>query len=111
MQIARHLNEPLLPTKNTPKYLIARPDPILLSLWRRDQGDAKLSAWLNDWPVERPRDWLTRVNRPQAASELESLRVSVQRGRPFGEDTWVRRMAKRFGMESTLRPRGRPKGF
>jgi len=23
---------------------------------------------------------------------------------PFGEDGWVRRMAKRFGMESTLRP-------
>ena len=25
------------------------------------------------------------------------------------EKAWVRRMAKRFGMESTLRPRGRPK--
>ena len=37
-------------------------------------------------------------------------RVSVQRGRPFGEDGWVQRMAKRFGMEATLRPRGRPRG-
>jgi putative transposase len=80
------------------------------SLWRRGQRDIKLTSWLNDWPVECPRDWLARVNRPQSASELESLRVSVQRGRPFGEEDWVRRMAKRFGMESTLRPRGRPKG-
>jgi len=80
------------------------------SLWCRDQGDAKLTAWLSDWPVERPRDWIARVNRPDTASELESLRLSVQRGRPFGEEDWVRRMAKRFGMESTLRPRGRPKG-
>lgn len=79
------------------------------SLWRRDQGDATLPTWLSDWPVERPRDWIARVNRPQTASELESLRVSVQRGRPFGEEAWVKRMAKRFGMESTLRPRGRPK--
>jgi len=80
------------------------------SLWRRDQGDDNLTMWLSDWPVERPRDWLARVNRPQSASELEALRTSVQRGRPFGEEAWVRRMAKRFGMEATLRPRGRPKG-
>jgi len=81
------------------------------SLWRRDQQDAKLTTWLSDWPMERPRDWLARVNRPQTAAELESIRVSVRRGRPFGEEAWVRRMAKRFGMESTLRARGRPKGL
>ena len=34
------------------------------SLWRRAQGDATLTAWLRDWPVERPRDWVARVNRP-----------------------------------------------
>ncbi len=80
------------------------------SLWRRIQGDPELSAWLSDWPIERPRDWVARVNRPHTASELESLRLSVQRGRPFGEEAWVDRMAKRFGMESTVRPRGRPRG-
>lgn len=80
------------------------------SLWRRDQGDGQLTVWLSDWPVERARDWLARGNRPQGASELEALRLSVHRGRPFGDEGWVRRMVKRFGMESTLRPRGRPKG-
>ncbi|MEK7762155.1 MAG: transposase [Nitrospirota bacterium] len=80
------------------------------SLWRWDQRDDKLTTWLSDWPIERPRDWLAHVKRPQTASELESLRTSVQRGRPFGEEDWVRRMVKRFGMEATLRPRGRPKG-
>ena len=80
------------------------------SLWRREQGDGTVTAWLSEWPMDQPRDWVARVNRPQMASELEALRVSVQRGRPFGEEGWVRRMAKRFGMESTLRPRGRPKG-
>jgi len=38
------------------------------SLWRRAQAKAELTTWLSDWPVERPRDWLTRVNRPQTAS-------------------------------------------
>ena len=79
------------------------------SLWRRAQGKTELTTWLSDWPMERPRDWVVRVNRLQTVSELESLRLSVQRGRPFGEERWVQRMAKRFGMESTLRPRGRPK--
>ena len=80
------------------------------SLWRRIQGDPELSAWLSDWPIERRRDWVARVNRPHTASELESLRLSVQRGRPFGEEAWVGRMTKRFGLESTVRPRGRPRG-
>jgi putative transposase len=80
------------------------------SLWRRMQTDSLLASWLSDWPMERPADWTSRVNRPHTASELDALRVSVQRGRPFGNEGWVRRMAKGFGMESTLRSRGRPKG-
>lgn len=58
--------------------------------WRRTQGDPKLTTWLSAWPVEPPRDWVARMNRPQTASEFEALRVSVQRGRPFGADAWVR---------------------
>ncbi|MDF0643086.1 MAG: transposase [Nitrospira sp.] len=80
------------------------------SLWRRAQSDRTLSAWLSDWPIDVPRDWIARVNRAQGVAELDAIRTSVQRGRPFGDESWVRRMAKRFGMESTLRPRGRPKG-
>jgi putative transposase len=80
------------------------------SLWRRAQGEPKLTAWLSAWPMERPRDWVARGNRPETAAELESLRTSVQRGRPFGSQFWVLRTAKRLGLEPTLRPRGRPKG-
>ena len=78
--------------------------------WRRTQEDPKLTTWLSTWPMERPRDWEARVNRSETASELEALRLSVQRGRPFGADAWVRRIAKRFGMESMMRSRGRPRG-
>jgi putative transposase len=70
------------------------------SLWRRTQGHADLASWLSEWPVECPRDWVARVNRAQTAAELEALRRSVQRGRPLGDDAWVRRMVKRFGMDS-----------
>ena len=79
------------------------------SLWRWAQGDPKLLAFLSDWPVKRPRQWVGWVNRAETASELENLRCSAQRGRPFGSQGWVVRIAKRLSLESTLRPRGRPK--
>lgn len=80
------------------------------SLWRRAQGDPKRTVWLSEWPVEQPRNWAARVNQPETAAELEGLRVSVNRGQPFGSESWVVRMAKRLGLEATLRPPGRPKG-
>lgn len=80
------------------------------SLWWRGQGDSTQTAWLGAWPVDRPRNWVERVNRPETAAELEALRTSAQRGRPFGGGPWIARTAKRLGLESTLRERGRPKG-
>jgi putative transposase len=72
-------------------------------------GDEKLTTWLSDWPVAPPGNWVARVNRPEMASELAALRLSVQQGRPFGAEPWVVRLAKRCGLESTMRSRGRPK--
>jgi len=33
---------------------------------------------------------------------------SAKRGSPFGEPWWIESTVKRLGLESTLRPRGRP---
>ena len=79
------------------------------SLWRRTHGTAEERAMLCDWPLPRPRQWLQHVNRPQNESEVQALRRSVQRGQPYGEEHWVRATARRLGLESTLRARGRPK--
>ena len=82
------------------------------SLWRRRNVRAKDRAFLlppSAWPVERPRNWLTLVNRVETAEELEALRQSVVRGAPFGGDRWRIRTASKLGLASTLRPRGRPK--
>jgi putative transposase len=49
------------------------------------------------------------VNRPQSAKEEAALRLSVARGRPFGEDKWVTKTAAKLDLHSTLRPRGRPR--
>jgi putative transposase len=78
------------------------------SLWRRNDGKHSTPAWLAPWPIERPRNWMDWVNQPQTAAELESLRGSVQRGRPYGSGSWVRKTAEKLRLDNTLRPRGRP---
>ena len=52
-------------------------------LWRRRRRASDLP--LAEWPVRRPTDWLTRVNRELTPEALENLRVCVQRGRPLGD--------------------------
>ena len=82
------------------------------SLWRRRHVKAKGQAFLlplSAWPVKPPRNWLALVNRAETVEEVEALRRSVVRGAPFGGDVWQKRTAARLGLDSTLRPRGRPK--
>ncbi len=79
------------------------------SLWRRRFGDAEAKSLLRDGPLAFPRGWTAMVNRPQSQQELDAMRRCVNRGAPFGSEAWLRRIVKRLGLESTLRPRGRPK--
>lgn len=74
--------------------------------WR---PDGRRPAMLSDWPVPCPRNWLAHVNAVQTEAELAAVRHSIARGAPFGDDRWAGRIAKRLGLESSLRPRGRPK--
>ncbi len=78
------------------------------SLWRRLSGTHEQKAWLAAWPGPFPADWARRLNRPQTEAELEAIRISVRRGRPFGAPGWQRRTAKRLGLEPTFHPPGRP---
>jgi len=49
------------------------------------------------------------VNEAMPAKQLEQLRISVNRGRPWGGPEWVRRMADRLGPAFTIRNPGRPR--
>jgi putative transposase len=78
------------------------------SLWQAlHPADAQVP--LAAWPVPRPRTWTQYVNQAQTEAELAALRRAVVRGTPYGEDGWVGRTSRRLALESTLRPRGRPK--
>jgi len=60
-------------------------------------------------PSAPPTDWLQLVNQPQTEAEVAALRGCVNRGRPFGDPYWVTDTAKRLGLESTIRARGKTK--
>jgi putative transposase len=74
-------------------------------LWCRKE----LPAYLLAGPVRYEGNWLAWVNRPQTDAEEADLRKCVARGTPFGGPLWQRRTAGRLGLESSLRPRGRPR--
>lgn len=79
------------------------------SLWRRRSRSAEPRSLLSEWPVDPPRNWLCAVNKPQNEAELTAVRRAVQRNAPFGSEVWTTRTANRLGLQSTLRPRGRPR--
>ncbi|HLN32929.1 MAG TPA: hypothetical protein VK395_34680 [Gemmataceae bacterium] len=64
---------------------------------------------LHPGPVVLPANWLQLVNKPQTEAEVEAMRLSVARGRPYGSDGSVQTVVKRLGLQSTIRSRGRPR--
>jgi putative transposase len=73
--------------------------------WHEATGAAALQVG----PVPRPEPWLDWVNGPIEEAEIQHVRQSVNRGTPYGSRAWVERVARRLGLEASLRPLGRPR--
>jgi len=114
------------------KSFPVQPDEHLLELLRfveRTPLRAKLVGRAEDWrwtslahrihepdapllspsPVKLPAGWKGQVNRPQGKAEEDAILKSLQRGSPYGGERWTAATVKRLGLESTIRPRGRPR--
>jgi len=79
------------------------------SLWARRSRVSVLKPLLRQWPVEPPRSWLADVNRNMNEVDVSKMRHSISRATPLGDDRWQSRIAARLGLDTTLRPRGRPR--
>jgi putative transposase len=77
------------------------------SLWNWCGGDSVVK--LSTWPVKRLPNWIQRVNQSMTSKETKALKNCINRGCPFGTETWVNQTANEQGLELTLRPRGRPR--
>jgi putative transposase len=72
-------------------------------------GSDGVKVQLATWPVSRPPRWQQQVNELVDARTLARVHLSIARGRPFGDDSWTARVARRYGLESTLRDPWRPR--
>ena len=79
------------------------------SVWRRENGAIKQKKLLSIWPVSAPNDYLNWLNQAQTESDEEAIKKSIAKGSPYGDDSWVKSVIKRFSLEQTLRKVGRPK--
>ena len=64
---------------------------------------------LSEGPLELPRNWNKLVHADIDEYEIEHLNKSIKRGAPLGDFDWAINAAREMGLESTLKPRGRPR--
>lgn len=79
------------------------------SLYRREKGSVEQRKLLSAWPIDMPNDFINLVNEPQTNTEVEALRYSVNKGKPYGTDNWINKIVEKFNLELTLRKKGRPR--
>jgi putative transposase len=60
-------------------------------------------------PVPLPNNWLHWIDQPFFDHELTTLRTCLNRQAPFGSSDWLAQFTGVAGLDSTLRPRGRPR--
>ena len=72
-------------------------------------GTAKADVKLTECPAKKPANWLRLVNAKVGDAQVERLRESIQRGRPYGSERWVKATAKKLGAQSSLRDPWRPR--
>jgi len=75
----------------------------------RNKGALHFGEMIDETPIEIPKNWDKYVDEPLTDSEMEKLSRSVSRQSPYGNEDWILRICKEFGIESTIRPRGRPR--
>jgi putative transposase len=113
------------------KSFIVQEDTHLLTVMRYIEGNpvrAQIVPSAKDWnwsshrartgvaesciekaPINLPSDWSAYVDQPLTEGELGRLQTSIQRQTPFGSPPWQKRICGELGLESTLKPKGRPK--
>lgn len=79
------------------------------SAWIRKHGNLEQKSILSRWPVPITKDYVAFLNQEDKEDILANLRYSVARGKPFGSEGWIEKIAEKFKLKSTLNSRGRPK--
>ncbi|MFZ2522304.1 MAG: transposase [Minisyncoccia bacterium] len=64
--------------------------------------------FVSECPIDLPNDYRQWLNEVHEKDELENIRLSVEKSKPFGTISWVDKMVETFKLGLTTRLRGRP---
>ncbi|MFA5791560.1 MAG: transposase [Candidatus Paceibacterota bacterium] len=78
------------------------------SYYKRLYGTSFQKKLLATESIGWPDDYEKLVNKVEDKENLVVIRNSVNRGKPYGNESWTERILKKFGLEITDRNRGRP---
>jgi putative transposase len=79
------------------------------SLYKRENGTMEQRKIFSEWPIAIPENYLQLVNEGQNVSEERMIENSIIKNNPYGDNEWIKKTVKKFGLEQTLRGVGRPK--
>lgn len=77
--------------------------------WRWSSAASRGVIPLHEWPIERPHNWRELVNTDELQEQIKAIRRSVVKGQPYGNESWVQQMVRRWSLGATVRGRGRPR--
>lgn len=92
------------------RYVLLNPcrARLVQSPWEWRWSSLWFDSMLAPWPVEAPGGVRAWLETPLEDAAAEEVRASIRRGSPLGDSQWQVYAASGWGLESTLRPRGRP---
>jgi len=81
--------------------------------WRWSSHVGRISAsggvLIENLPFVLPGHWTEYVDMPLMDHELDKIRHSVNRQTPYGDSDWQLEKCSELGLESTIKPLGRPR--
>jgi putative transposase len=79
------------------------------SAWHRINGTDAHKKILDTSPTSLPDEYRKWINVADKDDDIATLRTAVNKGIPYGRDTWIESMVSKHNLASTLRSAGRPK--
>ena len=79
------------------------------SAWRRTNGTPIQKKLIHPSPTPLPHGYLRWINTEDNLEEVERIRTSVNKGVPYGKETWMDAMIEKYHLETTTRGAGRPR--
>ena len=78
------------------------------SAWRRIYGTEQQKKLLNQKSFQLPGDYVNWINLAENIDSLNTIRTSLNKGVPYGRESWVDNMVLKYHLGSTLKSPGRP---